>query len=164
MRKLNYKGFIKPYRKVKTHIYSTNGVTMWKREIVATIVDGKKYTPTGKETERFYGDAKTKIKFASRNESGEYIEIVEFAYLGDLQPLRMVSECNERDLRKLYHEIVFGSDYYSDYKNSLEVDTHDLLAYCEGYTDEVANEYPDDWEKHLSEEDFVTYCFCVEAV
>lgn len=160
MRKLNYKAFVKAGREVTTTVYSFTPLSVLGRKVTAVIIDGKKFTPAGKETTRFYSNARVKIKYEIYS-NRKRREIEDFACLGDLQPVRKVAECNFRDLQKIFLEIGWGSIYISDYKNSLQIDPYDLENYCENYIEAVSEEHPDDWEKHINAKDFACYCFGV---
>lgn len=164
MRKLSYKDFVKPGNKC---IATIHGWPWGDEEHIVTIVDGKRYTPNGKETTRWHGWDDTQVlyyKYVKSVDGDGYstpyhaVKRYEQVQLADLRPLRSVTECDEADLRYLFKKVSFGSMYYSDYDNRLDVDTHELMSVCEGYSDEVAEEHPDDWYDYLVEDDFVEYC------
>lgn len=164
MKKLKYKDYIKAGNKCIATIY---GWPYGGEECIATIVDGQKYTVNGNETERWNGRDNVLVSYERYVKSQEgdgystpYHAVTrkEYVDLCDTRPLRTVSECDEKDLRELFHDVCFGSMYLSDYNNDLDVDTHELMDVCEDYSDEVAEDHPDDWEDYLNEDDFVEYC------
>ena len=50
-------------------------------------------------------------------------------------------ELTEKEVEKLEREIVKGSLYYADYRNTFGVDEHEVANYAEGYL-----EQEDEWE------------------
>lgn len=169
MKKLKYKDYIKAGNKCIATIHH------WyygDSEEIVTIVNGKRETTTGKETERWNGRDTVYCSYEEYVKSQDFdgystpyhaVKRYEDVQLCDLRPLRTVSECDEKDLRELFHRVCFGSMYLSDYNNDLDVDTNELMSFCEGYSDEVEEEYGNDWADHLSEDDFVEYCMDAAA-
>lgn len=76
----------------------------------------------------------------------------------DFTPVYTLADCDDDDLRKIFHEISHGSMYKSDYNNSLNVDPDQVYDADDGYTEELYEDYGDDWTDHLTEESFVEYC------
>lgn len=73
---------------------------------------------------------------------------------------RHIYELTEDELQELFCQVKgnLGSMYISDYQNSLRVDEHEVYDYMEGYTDELDEEYGDDWYSHANSADFAEYC------
>ena len=73
---------------------------------------------------------------------------------------RHIYELTDTELQELFCQVKrnLGSMYISDYQNDLRVDEHEVYDYMEGYTDELDEEYGDDWYSHANSADFAEYC------
>ena len=65
-----------------------------------------------------------------------------------------ILDLNCDELRKLYHEIKFGSVFTADYENSLGVDEDEVYRYSEMFLEYM---YEEGREESFSEEDFVIF-------
>ena len=60
----------------------------------------------------------------------------------------------KEELAKLRKEIVLGSLYYSDYKNSFEIDTHILCDFFDGYIEDLQYQMEEQIEDYTDEQFF----------
>lgn len=165
MKQINFKDWVKPGQKCWcdfAHTFSH----WWEapEEKLVTIGEYKPYCTDGYAPTPDQYDDNTMVECNYEENIGnnltgpKYVTYDDQFALGDLQPIRKISDCEENDLRYLFKQVTWGSMYYDDYRNELYVDSHELMDLCEGYSDQVAEEYPNDWYDHLVEDDFVEYC------
>lgn len=83
-----------------------------------------------------------------RDDDGNIFEATAY----DCEPLRSASELSYEDWLAVRKEIVLGSIFISDYRNSYGVDDEELCDMCEIYLDEVD-------DSDISTESFARYMF-----
>lgn len=80
--------------------------------------------------------------------------------LDNIEPDIAPASLTHDELATLWGEIVRGSMYYSDYRNSLGVFENTALDYYEGFWESLVDEYGSEAEaeKHDTAEEFAYYC------
>ena len=66
-----------------------------------------------------------------RNERGHEFEVD----YRDLELLHHIEDLDNEDFKKLRGEVVIGSLYFSDYNNSFNIPTDEVLMWCDDYID-----------------------------
>lgn len=67
-----------------------------------------------------------------------------------------ITDLDEEQLKKLRSEICVGSSYYADYRNSFEIDEHEVCDYAEGYESYISDEELED-----TPQEFADYILCM---
>ena len=89
-----------------------------------------------------------------------------FVYLDEIQKLRHISDLSHDELMKLRGEIVVGSIYYSDYRNSFGILTEEVSYYADGFEEDVCDRTKDAEEQDKlirDPQEFAYYCESVEG-
>ena len=62
-----------------------------------------------------------------------------------------ITDLDEEQLKKLRSEIIVGSSYYADYRNSFEIDEKEVCNYADGYESYISNEELEDTPKEFAD-------------
>ena len=167
MKELDYKDFIKSGNKCiyDFRVASSYGPFDMRNEIIITIGEYKPYYTDGTPDptpDEYDSDCWVECSYeqivGTPGSARTMTYCDQFQFAG-IRPLRHIEECDKNDIERLFREIRFGSLYISDYKNSLDVDPHELCGVAEVYTDTLYEKYGDEWDNHLSVEGFIEYCY-----
>lgn len=77
---------------------------------------------------------------------------------GDAHDVRDIDDMSFDELKELRDEIVVGSCFIADYRNSFGIDPHLLSSYCDNYLDYLCEEYGEEnYLEHDTGEEFANY-------
>ena len=80
---------------------------------------------------------------------------------GDVHEVRNIDDLSHDELKELRDEIVIGSCFIADYRNSFGIDPNLLSNYCDNYLDYLCEEYgEDDYLEHDTSDEFANYMMC----
>jgi hypothetical protein len=109
---------------------------------------------------RFSSDMDDYDTIKLKTESGKIV----VAKLGNVEHDYDPSTLSDKELEVLYHQIVKGSLYYADYRNTLGVFENTACDYYEGFVEDLRSTYGSDElaDEFDTVENFVDYCKGVE--
>lgn len=81
------------------------------------------------------------------NDRSVYIEVETYLEKRDHEP-------TFEEIKQLRSEIVLGSDYYTDYENSLGFDEHEVSDFFDGYLDFLQSNYEEDHDGEYPDDVF----------
>jgi len=140
----------KEWRRVYYNESGYDWVSAWKRAVILS-------TPRD-EYGRFTNDFRYEsyVSVNLKDEGGKIFTTT----LDNIEPDIAPASLTHDELVTLWGEIVRGSMYYSDYRNSLGVFENTALDYYEGFWESLVDEYGSEAEaeKHDTAEEFAYYC------
>ena len=142
------KAYIKIGAKVKTYVTAYN---QFGAPIRCELMAGKVVAvPRDKYTGRFI----------SRDRWGSFDKVtVDFGgdvrqvYWDELMPDVDLNELTREQSDSLFDQITFGSMYIDDYSNDMLIYSKQVCDVAEAYTDELYQEYGEDWYNYLSKDE-----------
>lgn len=101
-------------------------------------------------------------KYINDEEEEKYVLIdknTEYFFVDkdEVQERKDVNSLDEEGYKTLFNEIIRGSCYLSDYRNSVGCTCEDACDFCESYYEWLSEEYGDDADEHDNLESWLTY-------
>ena len=132
--------------------------------------NGKQYKI---ESEVFFDEDEDKIVDKNERLSFNVVWIAtqkeeHLIYIDEIEKLRHISDLSYDELKKLRSQIVLGSIYMADYRNTLGITAEEAYDYADGfedfiYSDEEISKEEKERREHSSEE-FADYCQSIEPL